>query len=605
MAMVFLSERMKPLNSISNKENNIINKVEEEKINESKKIIYNYNRLKKNRIKSLSETNIKGKYNDTPGPGTYNIPNIYTNTHNNKNISFLTNSPRFLNPNSETEFFPGPGSYNLSDNNNKLILKKPIYKIINNYNKLYNSSFESSNNINNNPIKLHNDLIEDEKGKLIQINNTDTNSKKSKTNEKNAKNNLIQPETNKFYMKNKNPMVEWNKMSARNLTPNNDRRKVLENIIEDLKMNTYISSKNPDNSKSKIMDILNYRSKVIPKQIKLLSDIHKENNNNNNTLKEEETFILNEKINKNNNKKNINKIKGKLYPINYPYNKDNKEKLTYENTINNKDLKEREVNSVRRLVSPSPGSYFNFNDNYKKLLLKRKSIKNRNSKNTNKNIIEHKKKTISYSILGPGSYNLIRKRFDKKSFNSVGNFSKEKRFNENTTNNDFNKNNNITPGPGQYNNEYKWKKYFKKVLLYKKFVNSENEFKKSMNKRLKNLSGDFNKYQSFSMINIIQSKINKNINQYTSKKSPFLSGECRFSYTKDIEKKKNLGPGMYDIQSNFSHKNFGKNVPFNSHQPRELNFMNNNLSLSNLSPCSYDLNNSFKWNKKSFNIMYI
>ena len=54
MAMVFLSERMKPLNSISNKENNIINKVEEEKINESKKIIYNYNRLKKNRIKSLS-----------------------------------------------------------------------------------------------------------------------------------------------------------------------------------------------------------------------------------------------------------------------------------------------------------------------------------------------------------------------------------------------------------------------------------------------------------------------------------------------------------------------------------------------------------------------
>ena len=311
MAMVFLSERMRPLNPISNKENNIINKEEEEKINESKKIIYNYNRLKKNIIKSLSETNIKGKYNDTPGPGTYNIQNIYTNTHNNKNISFLTNSPRFLNPNSETEFFPGPGSYNLSDNNNKLILKKPIYKIINNYNKLYNSSFESSNNINNNPIKLHNDLIEDEKEKLIQINNTDTNSKKSKTNEKNAKNNLIQPETNKFYMKNKNPMVEWNKMSARNLTPNNDRRKGLENIIEDLKMNTYISSKNPDNSKSKIMDILNYRSKVIPKQIKLLSDIHKENNNNNNTLKDEEKFILNEKINKNNNKKNINKIKGK------------------------------------------------------------------------------------------------------------------------------------------------------------------------------------------------------------------------------------------------------------------------------------------------------
>ena len=32
-------------------------------------------------------------------------------------------------------------------------------------------------------------------------------------------------------------------------------------------------------------------------------------------------------------------------------------------------------------------------------------------------------------------------------------------------------------------------------------------------------------------------KINKNINPYTSKKSPFLSGECRFSYTKEIEKR--------------------------------------------------------------------
>ena len=63
------------------------------------------------------------KNNDgVPGPGTYNISKDFAkiSINKNKNLSFLTISPRFLDTNNKNDLFPGPGSYNLSENNNKL-----------------------------------------------------------------------------------------------------------------------------------------------------------------------------------------------------------------------------------------------------------------------------------------------------------------------------------------------------------------------------------------------------------------------------------------------------------------------------------------------------
>ena len=82
-------------------------------------------------------------------------------------------------------------------------------------------------------------------------------------------------------------------------------------------------------------------------------------------------------------------------------------------------------------MNPGPGSYFNnkYKYDFIKQNNKNKIIKNKNNRNEhiieNKNI--NKKNKSSLSLLGPGSYNLIKKQFTKKSFNSFGNFSNEKR----------------------------------------------------------------------------------------------------------------------------------------------------------------------------------
>ena len=122
---------------------------------------------------------------------------------------------------------------------------------------------------------------------------------------------------------------------------------------------------------------------------------------------------------------------------------------------------------------------------------------------------------------------------------------------------------------------------------------------------MKKINNDFNNYQSNSIINLIQSKIKRNINPYSSKRNPFLSGQARFSY-KEIKNNKNLGPGKYNIKDDSLNKNIYNHAAFNSNQPREIYFSNIiNNSNEDLSPASYQLNNYYSWDKKSFNIMFI
>ena len=616
--MVFLSDRNLSSNiNINTESNNIYNGEEtkdtENNDNRKKPYFYLYNNdiINKNKRKSLINIKPKDPLNfrkedDTPGPGSYNIIHNFTkiSINKNKNLSFLSNSPRFIDTNNDINLMPDPGIYNLSFNSNTPILKRPINSKLFNINS-HNYSFGSLNNINSIPVKQQNGYLVDKDGQLIQIND-------SIIENINTEDNIFLSESNKKYFKNKNPIVKWNRMSARNLTPNNNKRKLSEELIEDLNKKREIKLSKNDISSKKLdlnkNNFINCRRKIAPYHLKILSDNQKNNNFKNEDIlfKQKEYILFNDKIkkikqknlskndkdnNKDNSNNNINnekRRKNKKYPI------------IFRNKIKN-DLKE--MNSVKK-TNPGPGSYFN--NTYKYLFIK-KNNKNKKINNKNKNkLIENqninKNSKSSFSLLGPGSYNIIPKQFDKKSFNSFGSFSIEKKFYDYSTNNSELKDKHISPGPGQYNLDYKWEKKLKQKISIEKLVNAENELKKNINKKLNKLKGDFNNYQSNSIINVIQSKIERNMNIFSSKRNPFLSGQSRFSFSKNIENSRNLGPGAYNIKSDFLHKNFGKNIPFNSNQPRELNYLNNEDCSNNV---SYDNYNSFNWKKKSFNVMFI
>ena len=77
------------------------------------------------------------------------------------------------------------------------------------------------------------------------------------------------------------------------------------------------------------------------------------------------------------------------------------------------------------------------------------------------------------------------------------------------------------------------------------------------------------------------------------------------NFHKETQTNQDVGPGKYNIQDAFQHKIFGKNAAFNSSEPRNIKLTNSIQSNENVSPVSYQLNNSLNWNKKSFNVMYI
>ena len=612
--MVFLRDRKISSKSSSNSESDILDIQTFESMNNKK--YHHLNKIKIINIRSFlinkkqQKNSTINKNNDgVPGPGTYNISKDFAkiSINKNKNLSFLTNSPRFLDTNNKNDLFPGPGSYNLSENNNKLNIKKIINnKIFSKFLHLNNNRFVSLNNINDISIKQHNEYFENKDRKLILMN--DLNINKIIFTEENKC--LKKPE--KIFIKKKNHTVDWNKMIGRNLSQNSNKTKNIEEELIDKRKQLNIKENNirKKSGKNKFKNIYkNEKNNAISKQLKILSYIRKKNIVHKSNEENLECFLLSEKrdnlsneflINiSENNKEDINdikKIKRKFLP------------KIYKNSFSN-DYKS---NYFSQKQSPGPGQYFN--NTYKYDFLKRKNIKNKinkiiyRKKIKNNNIYQNNKSTSS--LLGPGSYNLIRKQFDKKSFNSYGSFPNEKRFCEYPKDKSDIKEGYNTPGPGQYNLNFdnKFGQKFEKKIITINLVNAEKEVKQNMNKKLKNINeeADFNNYQTYSRINIISSKIKRNINPISSKRNPFLSGEARFFSGKDFKENRNLGPGKYDIKMDFSHKNFGKNVPFNSSQIRELNYVNyNDMAFNNLSSNNLDLNNYFSWNKKSFNVMFI
>ena len=207
------------------------------------------------------------------------------------------------------------------------------------------------------------------------------------------------------------------------------------------------------------------------------------------------------------------------------------------------------------------------------------------------------------------------KDFNKKSFNSFGSFSSEKRFDlsydqNNIANNYKNENGEIIsyPGPGSYNISEEWIKdkmsnFIKKPIL----VNVEKEIKKFKIYKEKENKPDFNTYQNQQMIDIIQTNIKNKINPFADQKFPFMHGEERFKKNKNLLSNVNLGPGKYDIYK-YDDLRIGKKVsmgkfPFNSNEEKKMSYLSR--SNSDLSPGEYNLDSYFDWNKKSFNVMFV
>ena len=212
----------------------------------------------------------------------------------------------------------------------------------------------------------------------------------------------------------------------------------------------------------------------------------------------------------------------------------------------------------------------------------------------------------SLSNLGPGSYD-IERSFEKKSFNSFGNFSTEKRFKISNipqtkeARNEFEEGN---PGPGAYNLIEPWGKDIRKMVKKPILVDVEKEIKKVDKLKKDENKPDFNNYQKDNYINIIQEKIRKKTNTYESENTPFLSGDNRFKSI-NIDQNNNIGPGKYDILKNGEKVNrfYSILAPFNSleiRNPKYIQKANNNVAPGEHSKDSY-----FDWNKKSFNAMFM
>ena len=291
---------------------------------------------------------------------------------------------------------------------------------------------------------------------------------------------------------------------------------------------------------------------------------------------------------------NFNKIRYNALPEDFQFFGSSNERKTSESLI------------LSKFPNIGPGSYFK--NTYKKL----NTINNNKNKHTawEKSLGRYDLPQLkrSPSNIGPGSYNLI-KNFEKKSFNSYGSFSSEKRFDlsylpENNLALNENDNNIGYPGPGSYNFNDPWIKDINKIIKRPTLVNVEEEIRKKNNKKDNERKPDFNIYQNDKFINIIQNNIRNKSNPYTSENMPFLSGEKRFKLSKSSSSI-DLGQGKYDIFKNGINKQKFKSliVPFSSNSEKKPTYFGK--SDSNIAPGQYDLDSYFDWNKKSFNAMFI
>ena len=547
----------------------------------------------------------------TPGPGTYEDvlslkpkPPVSTLENN----LFVSKSPRFQKVNLSEEDYPGPGSYNISNifeekNINKR--KKNNKQPYNNFSfKFNNFSFGSVSTIPSKEQKFG--YLLDENGELIIAQDPEKYEKFS-----GQKNDCVGPgRYNPIILKENNQIVDWGKMSERILKINNidDFNQKSNNNKDDIFNFLYDELSNISKEETESQSIFNKNNKSVIQKKKNLN-FRKQNIEYRNKLfhKNAITVLKKDKKTEEDEKKEKEdlykeKEKKRKYPLNFNLLRYQckPEKFQFFGSSSQRNflslINKDQNNNI------GPGSYFNDknNNNLPKKINKSKSqIYYKINDDKIKKIIEE---NIFYKInplLGPGSYNLNHSMI-KKSFSNFQGFSTEKR-NSIIINEELKK---LFPGPGSYSfpDQFEDKKSKKKFINKAYYVNLNNSIKKNIigNEEKK---PDFNYYQNQKFLNNLQNNIKSKINLYQNKIAPFSSMEKRFNNEKLINSS-DLGPGKYDIQS-FTNQRYSANnlfkPPFNSSSERDFN---SNIN-DNIGPGSYDCDDYFTWNKKSFNIRFI
>ena len=619
MAMVKLSKR--PISCITFKEEksrsndssilqtkNDKNKSDFQKENEYNKIIkqlkYPFNSNTPGHNLTVNKNSII-----TPGPGTYeNTLSLKAKPPLNnfeKNL-FVCQSPRFQKINLSEENFPGPGAYNIN-NNNSIIeeynKKRNLNKLhFNNINLKY--SVNSLNNISTIPTKDQKfGYLYDENGDLIVAEDPNKFDKFS-----GKKNDSVGPgRYNPIFHKENNQIVDWGRMSERILKINNNddnyQKSTKDDILSFLNLNNddnnSINSKvdtdvssihfQKNNSKTK-KNKLNYREKFLEYRNKLFrqnSKIIKKDKKKEEDMQKEKEDLYEELENKRKYPINFNLLRYHYKPEKFQFFGSSSERnsLSY--------ISQDQINNV------GPCYYFQneYKKNDNKKLNKCKSQMNYRINNKIKKAVEQNLFYKKNPLIGPGTYN-IENSMIKKSFSNFQGFSCERRER-------INKNDEIKksfPGPGAYSlpDQFNEKNLKNKFIHKSYFVNLNDSIKKNMLGE-EEQKPDFNYYQNDKFVNNLQNNIESKINKYQNKIAPFSSMEKRFKNEKLINSV-NLGPGKYDIPSFIKENNNLNKFPFNSTSDRNNLLKSQNYSIG---PGRYDCDNYFSWNKKSFNVMFV
>ena len=589
MAMVFLSDRKtsaveKSPNTLTLLNNDLKNDLED----------LNILLDTKNEKENKAPFGIQGKGHDvtirapmSPGPGSYNIDSQRKMPFNSGVNPFLFKSPRFKSSKPESSDIPGPGAYNIT---NKSVIPKNIIQLRPSSDVSFKYNTNSLNNIATIPAKKQKyGYYVDENGELIQALDPSIEAYFSGT-----KNNSIGPDRYNPVIKEKNHCINWGKMSGRK-----PKNKNINNNLNSIQNEISLNSSKLSLVETDISSIRSpkERKKFDKKNIKPFQLIMNKHNNRIISSKysgdeapidtEKELEFLNHENNiisgKNKSRNyllNFNKIRYNYPPEEFQFFGSSNERKTSESLI------------LSQFPNVGPGSYF------------RNTFKRLNNINNNKNKSTAWEKNLgrdnmpqlkrSSSNLGPGSYNLM-KNFEKKSFNSYGNFSSEKRFdlsylpqnnigtNDNTVGN---------PGPGSYNFNDPWIKDVRKMIKRHTLVNVEEEIKKVNNQKDKERKPDFNIYQNDKYINIIQNNVKNKSNPYASENMPFLSGEKRFKLSKSYSSE-DIGPGKYNLfQKGQKTRKFNSILaPFSSNAERKPTYLGN--SNNEIAPGQYDKDSYF------------
>ena len=536
--------------------------------------------------------------NLVPGPGTYNLdqPKIIKKEGQ---TPFLFKSQRFKKIRNEFSF-PGPGSYNLD--RSKLSFRRNKSQIRPDSNISLHNNINSVNNVATIPAKKQEFGYNiDNNGDLILAVDPIADFCFSGT-----KTNSIGPGRYNPVIKDKIHCVRWDKSSGRkhgSLFGVNT-----ENVNNEMTKNTSlfdtdISTLRSTNEKNPI-------KKQIPKYYRMITykSIRSIPNNDN----EEHYIDIKKEIDFLTHKNNIisGPKKSRNYLLNYNILRypSKPDEFQFFGSSNERNTGETLILNDNPKVGP--GSYFrNTYKKYENLYLNRKNKYileyQRNDKNKDKDKEKHKLRR-SLSNLGPGSYD-IERSFEKKSFNSFGNFSTEKRFDLSynpQTKLENNEEKGGYPGPGSYNLNDPWMKDVRKKIKRPILVNVVEEMRKDNKIKKKENKPDFNIYQKDKYINLIQEKIKKKINPYARDNIPFLSGDNRFKY-KNSDFNDDIGPGAYNIfKKGVKTKIFRPILaPFNSLEERKPLYIAK--SNNNIAPGEHRKDSYFDWNKKTFNTMFI